>query len=247
MGSGLNLSEPESPLQQVHPPFDDRLLIAIEIALRTAWTEITNDPSLSNILQSGHEKRITNVLRERLERLRVRQDDPLEYNCNVFERPHVDAEYSNYKNEKAEHPDLVFHLSGQPRPGVLDSLYDGLYVECKIIDNRRRNLREYCGNGVQRFVNGGYGWRMPQGMMCAYVRTTQQLPIALENYFGTPSVPTTLGLVSMTLTKSTLTHHDPAIYISEHARLWTFPGGSSPGNISVQHLWLPASGRTPSS
>jgi hypothetical protein len=240
MGASLNLLEPESPLQQVHPPFDDRLLIAIEIALRTAWAEILQDGTVLEVLEKGKETKITNILRERLERIRVRENDPLEYNCNVFERPHVSAEYSNYKKERPELPDLVFHLSGRPRPGVMDSLYDGLYVECKILDNGSRNLGRYCRNGVRRFVDGDYGWRMSQGMMCAYVRTTQELPVALEGYFRASRVATTLCLVSTSLTKSTLTEYNPAIYLSDHARPWTFPDGSSPGKISLQHLWLQA-------
>jgi hypothetical protein len=240
MAPSLSLSEAQSPEQHIHPPLDDRVLIAIEVALRTAWAEMLEDPAVQNILENGKEKQITNLLRERLERIRVRENDPLEYNCNVFERPHVDAEYSNYKNEKAERPDLVFHLSGRPRPGVVDSLYDGLYVECKIIDNKRRHVAEYCRNGVMRFVNGDYGWRMPQGMMCAYVRTNQELPVALEGYFGGVGVAATLCLVSTSLTKSKLSKHNPVIYTSDHARPWIFPDGLSPGNISVQHLWLRA-------
>lgn len=240
MTPGLSLSQPEQLAQQIHPPLSDRVLIAIEVALRTAWVEMLEDPAVQNILQNGKEKQITNVLRERLERIRVRENGSLEYNCNVFERPHVDAEYSNYKNEKAERPDLVFHLSGRPRPGVVDSLYDGLYVECKIIDNKRRDLGEYCRKGVKRFVDGDYGWRMPQGMMCAYIRTNQELPVALEGYFGAAGVAAFLYLANTSLTKSALTMHNPFIYISDHARPWTFPDGSSPGNISVQHLWLRA-------
>jgi len=244
MAAGLSLSVPEPQPQHIHPPLDDRLLIAIEIALRTAWAEILQDRTFLEVLEKGKETEITNMLRERLERIRVRETDPLEYNCNVFERPHVSAEYSNYKNEKPELPDLVFHLSGRPRPGVVDSLYDGLYVECKILDNRNRNLGRYCRNGVRRFVEGDYGWRMSQGMMCAYVRTTQELPVTLEGYFESPGVAAALCLVSTSLTKSTLTQHNPAIYISDHARAWIFSDGTSPGKISVQHLWLPTSGQS---
>ncbi len=240
MTPGLILSEPQYPLPGIHPPLDDRVLIAIEVALRTAWVEILEDHAVQDILENGKEKQITKILRERLERIRVRENDRLEYNCTVFERVPVDAEYSNYKNEKDRRPDLVFHLAGQPRPGVVDSLYDGLYVECKIIDNGTRDLGKYCNNGVKRFVDGDYGWRMPQGMMCAYVRTKQELPVALEDYFGTAGVAAFLCLVSTSLTKSALTMHNPFIYISDHARPWTFPDGSSPGNISVQHLWLRA-------
>src|SRR5258706_4178927 len=184
MPAALSLSEPESHPSHIHPPLHDRVLIAVEIALRTAWEQLRGDGALRKVLESGTEKEITKIFRENLERIRVREKDPLEYNCNVFERPHIDAEYSNYKNEKAKRPDLVFHLSGQPRPGVVDSLYDGLFVECKIIDNGSRDLGEYCRKGMKRFVDGDYGWRMPQGMMCAYVRTTQLLPIALEDHFG---------------------------------------------------------------
>lgn len=238
MSPVLNLSKPEPPSPHIHPPLDDRVLIAVEVALRTAWAEMLHDHTVRSILEGGKEKQITSILRERLERIRVRESDILEYNCNVFERPHVDAEYSNYKNEKAERPDLVFHLSGRPRPGVVDSLYDGLYVECKIIDNGSRTLGLYCTKGVKRFVDGDYGWRMPQGMMCAYVRTSHELPVALENHFGILGVATSLCLASTSLTKSTLTPHNPSIYISDHSRPWTFLDGSSPGNILVQHLWL---------
>jgi hypothetical protein len=236
----LSVSEPQRRSQHIHRPLHERVLVAIEIALRRAWKELLNECTVRYALQNGNEKEITKLFRERLERIRVRARNRLGYNCSVFERPHVDAEYSNYTDAKAERPDLVFHLSGRPRPGVVDSLYDGLYVECKIIDNGSRSIGEYCRKGVKRFVDGDYGWRMPQGMMCAYVRTTQRLPIALEIHFVRSGVAAPLCLVSTSLSKSTLTRQKPPIYISVHARPWTFPDGSSPGNISVQHLWLEA-------
>lgn len=236
----FSLAQPEQLVSQTHPPLSDRVLIAIEVALRTAWAELLKDETVRDILRTGGEKQITNILRQRLEQIRVREINPLEFNCMVFERTPLDAEYLNYKSEKTRRPDLVFHLAGRPRPGVTDSLNDGLYVECKIVDRNHgsRRVAQYCNKGLKRFVDGDYGWRMPQGMMCAYVRSPDALPIALQEYFDLAGVPSTLCLSDTNLTECTLTKYRPSIFISSHARPWSFWDGSSPGNVSVQHLWL---------
>ena len=151
----------------------------------------------------------------------------------------MNAEFYNYQNVKVRLPDLVFYLAGEPRHGVVDSLYDGLFVECKIIDApKSKDVGKYCTKGLFRFVIGDYGWRMPQGMMCAYVRDSHMIPKALDDYFLKTEAAKALNLIDRRLARSTLNSFSPHVYVSRHDRSWTFSDGTPPGEIAVRHMWL---------
>jgi len=134
----------------------------------------------------------------------------------------------------------VFFLAGPKRPGVVESIYDGLVVECKIVGSGSQTIGQYSTAGIVRFVMGEYACRMPQGMMCAYVRTSHTLPTALNDYFAKNGLKDGLLLKSLLVTKSALTTDLPAVFTSNHNRPWTFPDGAIPGDIEIRHLWLPA-------
>jgi hypothetical protein len=159
------------------------------------------------------------------------------YDCNTFERPQISAEYLRLDG-RIRKPDIVFALSGIPRPGSGDGLYDGLFVECKIIDSGSRTVAEYCRNGLNRFVDGSYAWRMREGMMLAYVRTSQSLPADLDNSLVSSTHKVLLNVVGE-LKPCSLTHSLPQVFISTHERHWSYIDGGIPGPIEVRHLWVP--------
>lgn len=155
-----------------NPPFDRRHLRTIELALRAAWSILLKNSTNSSQLSTGKEERISHLLREALNALRERESGGISgYDCETFERPQIGAEIST-PDGKIRKPDIVFALSGRPRPGVANGMWDGIYVECKILQqNTNKNVAAYCTHGVLRFVEGSYAAWMREGMMLAYVRT----------------------------------------------------------------------------
>jgi len=221
----------------MNPPLSDRHLRAIERAIRAAWQLILTDRAASAIVGRGREVPITKLMLEHLERLRIHGGSP-GYDASSFERPMPAPEFYDYQETRVRKPDLVFFLSGQPRPGVVDSLYDGLAVECKVIGVAAATVAEYSRAGIRRFVDGGYGWRMNQGMMCAYVFSAERLPTALEGYFQLHAVSDRLSIRDLKLVRSRLTSEKPYAYLSRHDRSWKFQDGTAPGDIELRHLWL---------
>jgi hypothetical protein len=226
-----------------YPPFDRRHLRAIELALRAAWDRLHRDPVKSRLLSSENEVNISHLLREELDELRhLERGGVPGYFHQYFETPRLGAEIKT-QGGKIRKPDIVFGLCGAKRPGVSKTTRDGIFVECKILERRgSRTLTEYCNDGLQRFVDGDYAAWMREGMMLAYVRSSDVLPNNLA-----PRLSSTAALACTgPLVKCTLTRVAPRVYISVHKRGWTYSEGNdrdgagkkSPGPIEVRHLWL---------
>lgn len=236
--NSLAMSEESTPKvsSPINPAFDNRLLIAINQALQEAWALMCADKADRKIIEEKGEVSITQCLRKKLDQLRINGKSG--YNCHSFERPYSGAEFLNYNGKKIRKPDLIFAVSGNPRPGVFDNLNDAIFVECKLIDpNGKKNVGLYCSEGLIRFVEGSYSWRMPEGMMVAYVRSDQELPKALEDSlagYGRAKKLKTDGKVHL----CKLSKLPQAIYLTKHKRTWKLPEGASPGQIEVRHLWL---------
>lgn len=229
-----------------YPAFEPRYLRAIELALRTAWANLHKDAVKRRLLSTENEERVSHLLRGALNKLReMKTGGVKDYSSLVFTRPHVGAEFVT-QDGKIKKPDIVFELCGWARPGVSDSLKDAIFVECKLLEhgsNKRsnKNVAAYCKAGVRRFVEGSYAERMREGMMVAYVRTSQALPDDLARKLGDEEMKRHLATDGK-LTRCQLTRVDPRVYISTHERNWPYrddPGGF-PGPIAIRHLWLHA-------
>lgn len=228
--------EDSEPYHAIHPAFDDRLLLAVERAARLAWKRMLTDKDDRQVLAGGPEPKITRRFRQRLADIRITGASD-GYDYNTFERPHVNSEFTDYKGDRVGLPDLVFQLAGRPRPGVIDDIHDGIFVECKLIDNGSPNVGKYCDKGIDRYVDGKYAWRMPQGMMVAYVRTGQILPRALEDALAKYDRTEKLNLRS-DVHRCRLSNAKPNVYLTEHDRTWLLPENKPPGVIQIRHLWL---------
>lgn len=229
-----------SPVWASNPPFAARHLRAIEMALRKAWEVLHTDLSLAKQLSAAKkEEDISHLLRKALNDLREGKTGKVAgYSCYDFEHPHVAPEILTPAG-KIKKPDLVFHLSGESRPGVSDSLTDAIFVECKLLEHaNKKNVAAYCKNGILRFVEGSYSAWMREGMMLAYVRTAQSLPSDLAKTISTVDKKADLACDG-TLAKCSLTRLPPPTYISKHQRGWSYVDGSGqPGPIEIRHLWL---------
>lgn len=222
-----------------YPPFDPRYLRAIELALRAAWDNLHKDAVKNHQLSTLNEERISHMLRDALNTLREKKTSGVkDYNCLVFERPQVGAEIVT-KDGKIRKPDIVFTLCGWARPGVPDSMKDGIFVECKILEHgSKKNVAAYCNAGMHRFVEGSYAERMREGMMVAYVRTSQVLPKDLATKLADGEMKKHLATDGK-LSPCGLTQEEPRVYFSTHERNWPYPNNEGhPGPIAIYHLWL---------
>lgn len=222
-----------------NPNFDKRHLRTIELALRAAWEALKKDTRKAPKLSTEPEVMISQMLRVSLNSLRERENVVPGYNTKIFEKPVVGAEMMSNEG-RIRKPDIVFSLCGNRRPGVADGLTDCIFVECKILDQGSKNISAYCNSGLVRFVEGSYAPRMREGMMLAFVRTSQELPGALTKTLGTDASKSTLATDGQ-LRICGLTRAKPRAYISDHDRNWPYSdedGGGAPGPIEVRHLWL---------
>lgn len=239
------LARPVEPIPDgrpvaINPEIEPHVLTAVDSAIREAWNRLLSDASDRQVLEQLGEVKITPRLRAQLNALRI-AGTVAGYNAKAFERPYAGAEYLNHKGEKVRKPDLIFALAGAPRPGCYDDLNDALFIECKLIDEGRKNVGLYCSKGLIRFVDGSYSWRMKQGMMLAYVRTTQTLPSGLEDGLATHGRAKACETDGKVLA-CPLSMVQPRVYLTNHGRSWSLPEGMAPGPIQVRHLWLPVFG-----
>ena len=120
------------------------------------------------------------------------------------------------------------------------SSQDALFAECKPVDSAHPIAKHYCEGGIQRFVDGEYGWAMQEGMMIAYVRGSRTIDthlapvLASENHWAALGTPRAPELVSPALSSC-----EP-LQFTFHQRLFTWPGGHGKA-CGIQNLPLLAS------
>ncbi|MCU7805762.1 MAG: hypothetical protein KZQ92_16805 [Candidatus Thiodiazotropha sp. (ex Lucinoma borealis)] len=222
-----------------YPAFDRRHLRTIELAIRAAWSDLHKDSVKARRLSIDDEEHISHMLRESLNAIRESETRKVPgYNYDLFQIPYLGAEIITSEG-KIRKPDIVFSLAGRPRPGVSNGIHDGIFVECKILGQKSStNLSNYCKKGLHRFVEGSYAAWMREGMMLAYVRTTQELSDDLAKQTSKPAMRDLLESNGK-LSKCTLTRITPSVYISHHRRdNVTLGQAGNPGPIEVRHLWL---------
>lgn len=220
-----------------YPNWNKTLLLSIDNAIKEAWNIIKKDKTIS--LSSSIEEKITESLELTLTDI---MDD--ENKVSGFSRAKLapitrGSKYSNYNNEHLEkQPDLSIKMI-DCRPGLVHSTYDGLFIECKIIDNYK-SPRLYIENGIRRYVDGEYAWAMKHSLMIAYVRNNKTLPEALKKSFKNNS---SKNCVSRCLPLKDIysmwnESKNPKTYKSTHSRSWSHLEYGKPDNIEISHIWL---------
>jgi hypothetical protein len=229
-----------------HPPIDFRLLLAIEEGIRTTWKKLVGDAATQKHMldKKCKEADITISLELALDKLLSTKECP-SFTDAHFQTPSRGQEHINFNGGKLEkRPDLKFSFKDR-RPGVDMNIYDAVFAECKIVDPPSKNTRLYVKDGLVRFVNGDYAWAVPNAMMIGYVRTSQQLPDPLTDYFKKKTngefnsqVYNLLGTPIMcNLSNARKVYR---VCRTEHERHWGYPPDEKrkPGNITIRHLWL---------
>ncbi|MFO1303033.1 MAG: hypothetical protein U1F54_04835 [Burkholderiales bacterium] len=228
--------------------FSDLEIYAVETLLREVWGLLCADAAwLSKARQDFEERQYSEAIALKIDEL-VRHhwdEHPIlaVLSQTIDVGPIYDAKSTSKQKLKAGQPvfDTVpdFYFRRPTRPG-LSPLTHGLFIEAKIIDSRR-NMGNYCGTGLSRFVQSLYAWNMSQAIMLGYVRGTKHgLPKSLARYLATKKnrrkyhvrrAPAAVALSTAV----------PPMHDSIHGRPKAHPETGRPSEpITVAHLWLAA-------
>lgn len=166
-------------------------------------------------------------------------DDPIEElrDLAYLQSPVREGNIRNFNNI---HPDKQPDLAFRPIKGLLGKVGNtataAIFIECKPIDRARPVGSTYCKNGLIRFVNGDYSWRVDRAIMIGYVRNISKLPGVLQFSLADPEMQTLLGCSGhVNLEKPTI--KGDAVWSTTHTRKFNLRGKLVP-QIQVDHLWL---------
>jgi hypothetical protein len=231
MPDGIDLSEMEKS--------------AIEDALRLACTRLPACAQKYNIdLRTARENHITVLLREELDRIRRDPSVPvLGFSQGEFQHMPVSENLSDCSGHPADQhqkqPDLVFRPVYTPSAFPQASMYYGVFVECKLIDDpkNKHDINHYCKAGLMRFLDGRYAWAMPSGLMVAYVRNQKKISTYLSSHLKTYRTQYRVQKLPKQSIRTGRPPATPPIYISTHER-YCEPNGKPLSPINIGHLWL---------
>lgn len=164
-----------------YPPWNPGVIVVVEQAIRQAWRKLVLEHQV--VLATRDEDRITDRLLDVLVELRNRGTVP-GFTADLFGVPVRDAKLADWLGVSIDKtPDITVYPA-QPRQGISDGRHDALFLECKVLDGSRR-LTQYGDEGIQRFIDGRYAWRMPHAHMVAYVfsATDRHPTSALKTHF----------------------------------------------------------------
>jgi hypothetical protein len=208
---------------------DDVHLHVIADGVAQAFKDIRQ--SAIGTVATGDEAEVTALLEARLNRM-IEEDQVWRQLVASVVRGKESLSFDGSHLEKR--PDLSIHLTARTRRFPL-------IAEAKIID-ATRGEHLYCSQGLQRFLNGEYGWGGREALMIAYVRDGTTIATRLEPYLALPAqatsysvenAPTSLGLGTCDAARSG--HGRSFLY--GH----TTPPANDPGAIALWHLWVDAS------
>ena len=214
-----------------HPPIPQRTIILLCYVIREAWRLLLETPPAGFQLQSADEDTITQVLVEIIEN-RLRKNGEVDgFNRAFFGKVSREPKITNVdKNHPDKMPDIFFDLKRDKLPILNDQ--DGLFVECKPVDDKHPILSCYCKKGLVRFVNGDYAWAMQDALMVGYVSGHYSFSIFASILDNNEKVKM-LG----TIDHAFVNHLD--IYRSRHKREFEWPEGRGKAcPITISHLWL---------
>ncbi|MCH8047673.1 MAG: hypothetical protein IID44_28600 [Planctomycetes bacterium] len=166
------------------------------------------------------------------------------FNRRSYEYVGRQGQFANFDGtRRGLSPDLCFKLRhDDSEPGMVLSEYDALFVECKPVDTTHFAGRDYCDDGLSRFVRGDYAWAMQEGMMLAYARDGRTIADHLIPAMSEPKRMTSLATVQppqpCDAPDATAGVQAEIIHISKHRRDFSWLHGKGQAtDITIYHLW----------
>ena len=237
----FTLGVPPENYRLPHAKIDSAVILLIRRVVLRAFEMIAED---GFSLATKKEDEITTALRARIENVLRQNGSVAGFNRRTFEIVARQGEVINYDLTKfRKTPDLFFKLRNdeeEPRPVL--SEHDGLFVECKPVDDSHAVGGKYCDDGLCRFIDGDYAWAMEQGLMIGYTRHGRTIekhliPAMKEvtrlNSLKTIELPCVVKLAGANATKGS-----EALHMSKHQRGFPWPDGKGAAtDIAVYHIW----------
>jgi len=221
-----------------HAVIPRSIFLVVEQALRLAWELTLKSPRFGVDLNTAHEDIVTHELYETLMDKVFKQKMVAGFDNQLFtcvERETKKRSFDYGSLDKM--PDFLFQLVGR---NVSRITQDGIFVECKPVDDAHAVGKHYCDKGIIRFVNGEYAWTMTSALMIGYARKNFKIIPKLQKALQkrpTMAIPGSLKVCSAPA--SVATKYSQRVYISEHTRVFCYQetGQNAPA-IVLRHLWL---------
>ncbi|MCH8043443.1 MAG: hypothetical protein IID44_06955 [Planctomycetes bacterium] len=227
---------PPSRFRPPHPPLSLSVFLIVEEAIRLAWVRIRQMDVAEFDLANAHEDTITQRLHEILFDEIYDSGRVEGFDDNLMETGTRETKYRNFNGTILDKmPDL--HIGIRGRKNIRPS-QDGVFIECKPVDQKHTAGAHYCTLGIARFVRGDYAWAMTNAMMVGY---------AAEKYTVEPKLLDALDKSEIIVTTSTPTACDSSqtilfsdqTYSSRHKRDFRYvETGKDAPDIVLRHLWL---------
>ena len=224
-----------------HPRLGLPVILLIRRVLSRAF-EMLREEDLR--LAKAKEDDVTAALRAVIEN-DLRQTGSIPgFNRRIYESVGRQGQVANFDGTRlAKSPDLCFKLRHDDcEPRMVLSEFDALFVECKPVDATHFAGRDYCDDGLVRFVRGDYAWAMQEGMMLAYVRDGRTIAGHLIPAMSEPKRMKSLATVQLPrrcrAPAPAAGAQAETIHISKHRRSFSWPDGKGPAtDITIYHLW----------
>ena len=215
------------------------LMIVVENALSRAWQALLDQVAAGTFpLCSAKEDEITEQLQIILGDLHATEPTPVA-GFSEFSIGSRDAKARSFDGRHLDlQPDLTFYpLRGSI--AATNTLFAGIFVECKPVDSKHPVGTAYCREGLARFIRGDYAWAVDRALMVGYGCNRCRLPggllVCIEG-----SVAPQYGF-SGEIAQAPKTGHGDTVFRSVHGRAFAL-AGNPVAPITLDHLWLyPAS------
>jgi hypothetical protein len=153
------------PKPDLFPAWNTGLIEVVENALRAAWRDLL--ATHASVLATRDEDQITNALLDSLAQI-LTDESVRGFTASFFGMPVRDAKLPDWQGQSIDKtPDITIYPA-LPRRDIAAARHNALFFECKVLHLNRR-LRQYGADGIQRYLDGRYAWRMPHAHMVAYV------------------------------------------------------------------------------
>ena len=213
-----------------HPPVRLALFLTIEDAVAVAWHWLHAEPWEGSDVEKAGEVDYTAQLHVILQD-HLLGSETVEGFTNDSFRGVERIESVNYDGtKKSKRPDLVAFLALRANT---QPTQDGIFIECKPVDDEHSLLTDYCDAGIDRFIVGDYAWAMKEALMVGYNTIHTKPSLALVDPLKKRPDLLTIG----TPRDCKSSPQQPPVCITRHRRNFLLRGTEA-SSISLRHLWL---------
>jgi hypothetical protein len=160
--------------REFQAPLKRRHILIIAEFITTAWRGLLEN--YESVVREKEEKEVNDLLVKRLNHLKDESQILADLVVGVSRGRETDSCDASSLEKR---PDISIHLTQR-------NFEFPLIVECKLIHaNDSKRVRQYCGDGLIRYIEGDYSWYAHEAFMLAYVRDGSIIADCLTPYLIT--------------------------------------------------------------